>query len=159
MAYKITFVGQGESGRSYMAKAIMDDRIRRAGMEGIEVKARGLVVLFPEPVNPKVQIVIENNQLNLEYDSMFQLEQADVDESDLLIVMTQEQKQIVLDSFENVSNIVTMKEVAKEEGELLDPYGKEVMDYEYCFRELERIIDKMMESMQVNVEQEEGEEE
>ena len=81
MAYRILFVGSGDSGREVMAKAIVDDYIRRNHTEGIEVKARGMVVLFQEPVNSKVSQILDNNHISLEYDCVFQLEQADIDDN------------------------------------------------------------------------------
>ena len=144
MAYRIMFVGGGDAGREVIAKAILDDRIRKSNTEGVEVKARGTVVLFQEPVNTKVAAILKNNNVSLEYDCIFQLEQADVDESDLIITMDETQKQKVASSFSDVKNLFTIKEWAGEEGVLLDPYGKELIDYEYCFREIERLIDRAM---------------
>ena len=142
MAYRIMFVGGGDASREVIAKAILDDRIRKSNTEGIEVKARGIVVLFQEPVNTKVVTILKNNEVSLEYDCVFQLEQADVSESDMIITMDEAQKQKVVSSFQDVKNVFTLKEWAGEEGTLLDPYGKELMDYEYCFREIERLIDR-----------------
>ena len=146
MAYRIMFVGGGDASREVIAKAILDDRIRKSNTEGIEVQARGIVVLFQEPVNTKVVTILKNNEVSLEYDCVFQLEQADVSESDMIITMDEAQKQKVVSSFQDVKNVFTLKEWAGEEGTLLDPYGKELMDYEYCFREIERLIDRAMSS-------------
>lgn len=146
MAYRILFVGGGDCGREIMAKAIMDDRIKTGNIEGIEVKARGLVVLFPEPVNSKVAYILENNEIPMEYDCAFQLEQSDIDDSDVIITMDENQKERVKSTFQNISIIYTLKELAGEEGTILDPYGKELMDYEYCFRELARLVDRVLES-------------
>lgn len=143
MAYCVIFVGNGDAGREVMAKAVLDDRIKKVESQGIEVKARGLVVLFQEPVNSKVVRIIEANHVPLEYDCLFQLEQSDIDSSDVILTMDESQKQKVLDSYKNVEHIYTLKERAGEEGVLLDPYGKELMDYEYCFREISRLVDKI----------------
>lgn len=143
MAYCILFVGRGDSGREVMAKAILDNRLRKSGSAGMEVKARGLVVLFPEPVNSKVVQILENNEVPLEFDCAFQLEQSDIDNSDLVIVMDDTLKQRILESYQNTEQVFTLKELAGEEGSVLDPYGKELMDYEYCFRELNRLLDKI----------------
>lgn len=152
MAYKILFIGSGDASREVMAKAILDDRIQKSATEGVAVKARGIVVLFQEPVNPKVAITLENNHIALEYDCVFQLEQSDISDSDLIITMDESQKQRVLSSFQNAENLFTLKELAGEEGTLLDPYGKDLMDYEYCYRELERLIEKVMEGLLTSTE-------
>ncbi len=146
MSYCILFVGNGDAGREIMAKAIMDDHIRKNKSEGIEIKARGLVVLFQEAVNSKVANILENNNVPLEYDCMFQLEQADINSSDLVIAMDDSHKQRILESYQNVENLFTIKELAGEEGSLLDPYGKELIDYEYCYRELSRLVEKIIDN-------------
>ncbi|MCR4716156.1 MAG: hypothetical protein K5656_03155 [Lachnospiraceae bacterium] len=142
MAYCILFVGRGDAGREVMAKAILDNVIRSNNAEGVDCKARGLVVLFQEPVNSKVVSTLENNGLTVEYDCVFQLEQSDIDEADIVITMDEHQKERVISTYDNVKMICTIKEYASEEGVVLDPYGKEMMDYEYCFRELDRLIEK-----------------
>jgi protein-tyrosine-phosphatase len=143
MAYCIVFVGNGDAGREIMAKAILDERIHKTGSVGIEVKARGLVVLFQEPVNSKVIQILESNRFALQYDCVFQLEQSDIDNCDLVIAMDETQKKRVLEVYQGAAHVYTLKELAGEEGSVLDPYGKELIDYEYCFRELSRLIDKI----------------
>ncbi len=142
MAYCVLFVGNGDAGREVMAKAILDSTINKYEAHGMEVKARGLVVLFQEPVNSKVASILENNEVPLEFDCVFQLEQSDIDEADVVITMDDHQKERILNSYSNVKQVCTLKEFAGEEGVLLDPYGKDLIDYEYCFRELDRLIDK-----------------
>ncbi len=142
MAYCVLFVGSGDAGREIMAKAILDNYIKVNGLEGMEVKARGLVVLFQEPVNSKIATILENNGLTMEYDCVFQLEQSDIDNADIVITIDSKQKERVINNYGLVKEIYSLKELANEEGAVLDPYGKELMDYEYCYRELDRLVEK-----------------
>ncbi len=142
MAYCILFVGSGDAGREIMAKAILDNYIKINGLEGMEVKARGLVVLFQEPVNSKIATILENNNLTMEYDCVFQLEQSDIDTADVVITIDAKQKERVINNYNDAKEIYTLKELADEEGTVLDPYGKDLMDYEYCYRELDRLVEK-----------------
>jgi protein-tyrosine-phosphatase len=142
MAYCILFVGSGDAGREIMAKAILDNYIKVNGLEGMEVKARGLVVLFQEPVNSKIATILENNSLTMEYDCVFQLEQSDIDTADIVITIDAKQKERVINNYNDVKEIYSLKELADEEGTVLDPYGKDLMDYEYCYRELDRLVEK-----------------
>ena len=142
MAYCILFVGSGDAGREIMAKAILDNYIKINGLEGMEVKARGLVVLFQEPVNSKIATILENNNLTMEYDCVFQLEQSDIDTADIVITIDAKQKERVINNYNDAKEIYTLKELADEEGTVLDPYGKDLMDYEYCYRELDRLVEK-----------------
>ena len=132
MSKCVLFIGSGECGREVMAKAVLDQHIRNGECVPVEVKARGLVVLFQEPVNSKIVQILLNNDAPMEYDCVFQLEQADIDSSDLIITMDEAQKERV-------------KELAGESSNMLDPYGKELMDYEYCYREIHRLVDVVIE--------------
>ncbi|MBO4996453.1 MAG: hypothetical protein J6D02_00455 [Lachnospira sp.] len=145
MSKCVLFIGSGECGREVMAKAVLDQHIRNGECVPVEVKARGLVVLFQEPVNSKIVQILLNNDAPMEYDCVFQLEQADIDSSDLIITMDEAQKERVKEHYQNVENIYTLKELAGESSNMLDPYGKELMDYEYCYREIHRLVDVVIE--------------
>lgn len=144
MAYEILVIGSGDTEREVMAKAIIDRHVKLQKCEPVKVRARGLVVLFQEPVNPKVAEILKSNEAPLEYDCVFQLEQADIDQSDLILTIDSQQKERVLKNYQNVKNIYTLKELAGEDGAVLDPYGKDLIDYEYSYRELHRLLDRII---------------
>ena len=141
MSKRVLFIGSGECGREVMAKAVLDQHIRNGQCIPVEVRARGLVVLFQEPVNSKIVQILKNNDAPMEYDCVFQLEQADIDNSDLIITMDEAQKERVREHYQNAEEVYTLKELAGEGGSMLDPYGKELIDYEYCYREIHRLVD------------------
>ena len=58
MAYEILVIGSGDTEREVMAKAIIDRHVKLQKCEPVKVRARGLVVLFQEPVNPKVAEIL-----------------------------------------------------------------------------------------------------
>ena len=98
----------------------------------IEVMSRGLVVLFPEPSNPKADTVLRNHNLTIGNHTSRALEQEDLDEDTLILTMTQEQKDKVIREFVDVPNVYTLKEYVGETGDVSDPYGKTLTDYEEC---------------------------
>lgn len=143
--HHILLVSTSNTGRGCMAEAILREQLKKENIEDVEVYSRGLVVLFPEPMNPKAGVVLENNNIPVETEyTSKQLTQQDVEWSDLVLVMSQDQKEKVMDEYKNVPEIYTIKEVGREQGEVLDPYGKDMIDYEYCYRELERLVEKLM---------------
>ena len=54
---KVIFVCMGNTCRSPMAATIMKHELEKCGLDHIAVESRGLVVLFPEPYNPKAVAV------------------------------------------------------------------------------------------------------
>lgn len=106
--------------------------------------SRGLVVLFGEPSNQKAEMVVENHNLSLENHISAQLTKEDLDGKVLVLCMTFAQKLKVAEEFGLSDNLFTMKEFAGEDGDVMDPYGGNVLDYEECFSELSRLIKKSL---------------
>ncbi|MGN0244221.1 MAG: hypothetical protein ACI4CT_09205 [Lachnospiraceae bacterium] len=144
---KILLISTNNTSRGVIAEAILNRMLLEKGRMDIEVKSRGLVVLFPEPVNAKAALVLEKNGISYANVQAMQVTQEDFEDCDLVLTMTEEQKEKVLEDFEVLSLVYTLKEFAGEQGEMLNPYGKDVIDYEYCFREMERLIEKAIKNI------------
>ena len=56
--------------------------------------------------------------------------------------MTEKQKLSVIESFNYEDNVYTIKEFVGENGDVLDPYGGTLIDYEECYVELARLVKK-----------------
>lgn len=137
---KILFVCTGNTCRSPMAETIF----RSLQMEnGIHSLSRGIVVLFPEPSNPKAETVVASHGLKLENHIATQLDRNDMDEATLTLTMTTAQKNKIMNDFGITNNIYTIKEFVDEEGEVVDPYGGDLVDYENCYTELFRLAKKV----------------
>lgn len=144
----ILFVSTTNTARGYMAEILMKQELEKRGITDIHVDSKGMVVLFPEPVNPKAAIVMKNNHLPVdEHYQTSGLTKEDIERSDLILTMTQEQKEKVLTEYEYEKEIYTVKELGREQGEILDPYGKDLIDYEYCCRELARLIENIADTI------------
>ena len=80
--------------RSFIAESLLRQLLLDAHQKNIEVISRGLVVLFPEPVHVKAaDMVIQKCGIeSLDFQSA-QLTQEEVEQSDLILTMTEEQKE------------------------------------------------------------------
>lgn len=136
---KIMFVCTENTARSPMAEVICKNMSLDSN---VEIISRGLVVLFPEPFNPKAEIVLINHGLSLEGRTAVQLTQDDIDEDTLILTMTREQKEKVARDFEYPPHLFTLKGFIEEEGDVVDPYGKTLVEYEECYSEIARLIKK-----------------
>jgi protein-tyrosine-phosphatase len=110
--------------------------------EGIESKSRGLIVLFPEPVNPKAEQVLLNHGLEMVGHTTKQFRSHEVDETTLVLTMTERQKKKVMEDYYISHNIYTIKEFVGEFGDVVDPYGGTMLQYEECYEELARLVKK-----------------
>lgn len=136
---RIIFVCEGNHSKGPMAETIYKSLTEN---ESIPAISRGLVVLFSEPVNEKAVSVLENHGLTCAVEFSKELTKDDITENALILTMTDKQKKQAIDKYEIENDIFSIKEFNGEEGEVKDPYGGTLVDYEECYNELLRLIKK-----------------
>jgi len=136
---KLIFVCTGNTCRSPMAEAIYKNLEKVSEMKVI---SRGLVVLFSEPINPKAEIVLKKHDLELSNHVAKGLKASDIDENTIILTMTAIQKKKITGLYPEAKNVFLIKEYAGESGDVVDPYGATLMEYEECYIELGRLVKK-----------------
>lgn len=136
---KLIFVCTGNTCRSPMAEAIYKNM---EWVSDMKVISRGLVVLFSEPINPKALVVLSKHELETVSHVSKGLKAADIDKDTLILTMTEKQKRKVLKEYPESARVYTIKEFAGEFGDVIDPYGGSLVDYEECYSELARLVKK-----------------
>ena len=139
---KILFVCEDNTATSLMAEKICKSMVTD---EEVAIESRGMVVLFPEPVNPKTQVVLINHGLSLEENRTAKmLDVEDVGEDTLILTMTVAQKEKIVRDFPGVTSAFTMLGFIEEENDMMDPYGGTLVEYEECFATMSRVIKKIV---------------
>jgi protein-tyrosine-phosphatase len=113
--------------------------------EELAAQSRGLVVLFPEPYNPKMVSVLKENGIAIWGEEAEQLEESDFSEDTLILTMTGEQKRRVLSDYEEAQNVYTIGEFVGEEEDIPDPYGGTLDDYAQAFINMSYFINRVIE--------------
>ncbi|MBQ1394086.1 MAG: phosphotyrosine protein phosphatase [Lachnospiraceae bacterium] len=138
---KILFVCEDNTAASLMAEMICKSMVTD---KDVTITSRGMVVLFPEPINPKVQVVLINHGLELEERTAKMLDNEDLDETTLVLTMTMHQKERIIRDFDFRGSVHTMYGFIGEEMDMMDPYGGSVVEYEDCFATMSRVIKKIV---------------
>ena len=139
---KVIFVCKSGTCRAPMAAALLQEcSLKRE----IEIRARGLVVLFPEPLNQKVNAILISNGINMEGYMSEQLVAEDVDEHTLVLVMEEKllpQAAAILGE-ERMTQVHVLTALVGEELEIMDPYGAPLPSYGLCFESLSKTVKKL----------------
>lgn len=139
---KILFVCEDNTATSLMAEQICKSMVTD---EAVTIESRGMVVLFPEPINPKAQVVLINHGFSLEEDRVAKmLDMDDMDDGTLVLTMTVAQKDRIVRDYMNVGSVYSMLGFIEEENDMMDPYGGTLVEYEECFATLSRVIKKIV---------------
>ena len=138
---KIIFAGKRAICREPMAAAILQ---REHLNFPVEILARGIVVLFPEPLNPKAEAVLTSNGYPQPSHIAMQLEQEDINNDVLILTMEDKQKSLIWETYENAPHVYTVKEYVGESGDILSLHGQPLTVYSQCYTELELLMRKLV---------------
>ena len=138
---KVLFVSHSDTCRGPMAEAILKSKFL---LSELEVESRGLVVLFPEPVNQKAEAILASHGLTMKDHTAKMLEQEDFDERTLILVMEDALKQRIFQEHENVQNTWQLSEYIKEETDVTEPVGGSLADYGACYELLDCMISSLV---------------
>ncbi len=145
---RLIFVSNSDTCRGPMAEAILKSKFL---LSQLAVESRGLLVLFPEPVNQKAEAILASHGLTMKDHTAKMLEQEDFDERTLILVMEDALKQRIFQEHENVQNTWQLSEYIKEETDVTEPVGGSLADYGACYE----LLDSMISSLVVVLNEEE----
>lgn len=143
----ILFVCTGNTCRSPIAEGVLRDMAKREQLPYVVLSA-GLRAFPGAPVSresveaalllePPVDIATHKARtLKVEY----------MEASDVVITMTEDLKARVQSAFPKMAyKVYTLNEIAKESGEVADPYGASSAVYETCAKQIQQLIEKGLE--------------
>ena len=133
---RILFIDESNTDLSVMAETIMT---RLKADREVEILSRGMVVLFPEPLNAKAEKVLQNHALKALTKESHELTAEDITDTTLILTMTEAEKGHILEAFSNANFVYTLREFAGEEGDLPEPHGDEEL-YEKCFARVLELV-------------------
>ena len=132
-----------------MAEAILKSKFL---LSELEVESRGLVVLFPEPVNQKAEAVLISNGVSTEGMVSTQLEESDITETTMVFTMESSQRERIIESFADIDpeQVFVLSQYVGDELEILDPYGGTLQSYGLCYESLRATLKKLVKRLNAN---------
>jgi len=140
---RIIFVADSGTCRAPMAAGILEERVLS---HPVEILSRGMIVLFPEPLNQKAEAVMISNGLKTEGFMSAQLTAEDITQDTLILTMSEESRQKVFELFPETEeeSVQVLTQLVGDELEILDPYGGNLQAYGLCYETLNKSIKKLV---------------
>lgn len=151
---RLIFVDTDDTARAPMAQSIMEALIKEDKLVfPCEVLSRGLVSLFPQPVNQKAQAVLVANGLDAQNHTATQLMQADITPTTLILTMEENQKGKIWEEYEYALHVFTLPGYLKIQKDISALFGAPLTEYGRCFQELRELVQALAEQLNKEVEE------
>lgn len=144
---EIIFVSEENIFTSPVAQAIMKKKLSDNGDNETKVSSCGMVVLFPEPANPKGVAIAKSRGIDMEEHRAKAADEAMFGEDVLVLVMSEKIKAAVYEKYKNAVNIYTIKEFVGLDGDVEAPYGKGMKEYGEVYTQLEELVSMVIEKI------------
>lgn len=141
---RVIFVSKSDNSRGPMAAELLRNQEL---VQEYEIDSRGMIVLFPEPPNPKAQAIMKSQQMTLEGHETVLFGESDLDEDTLVLTMEESQKWKIITDYEYVKHVYTLSEYVEIEKEIPSAYGQPLTEYGKSFEILKEMIQKLAEKL------------
>ena len=123
----ILFVCTGNTCRSPMAASLMNKIAQDEGLD-IRIESAGIFAEEGSPASPEAFVTMKKYDIDLLGHHAQQINSELIEKSDIILTMTQGQKMLFGDVSAN--KVYTVCEYAGVEGDIDDPFGGDVEEYE-----------------------------
>lgn len=140
---RIIFAGKNGASRSPMAAAILKSMELN---KDYEIMSRGILVQFPEPLNPKVEAVLNANGIEVEDYHAVQLSDSDINSTTIIFTMEESLKNRIINKVEraNEDNTFVLSSYVGNELEIPNPYGGSLQLYGLCYESVKKTLEDLV---------------
>lgn len=129
------------------AEVLKKTLLEKSQLTEMLVEAKGMTVMFPEPVNGKAVAIGKSRGYDLESYIAMQITGDDLSIDNLVLVMTVADKKKLYNEYTNAINVYTISEFVGETRDIEMPFGLSLADYGENFKQLENLIEKLADKL------------
>ena len=137
---RIVFVSNSANCRAPIAAAILK---KQPLFQEYEVCARGLVVLFPEPLNPRAEELLARHHIETEGYETVALSEEEFGEDTLVLAMQDSIKQKIQNDYPGKGQVYTLCEFVNGSKEIPSVYGQTQEQYEQMYELIQGYVKKL----------------
>ena len=139
---EIVFVCTGNTCRSPMAEAIFStDFTTYVKENNIYVCSRGLMVYEEQGATDNAILAMKNIGIDISkhISQPLDIQNEDIMDERVILTMTEGHKNII-QQHRKLENVYTLSEFAGTKGDIKDPYGGDLQEYEMCAKQIKDIM-------------------
>ncbi len=139
---RILFVCTGNICRSPMAKGLMAAELRRDGLDDqVTVESVGVYALEGKPASANAVTTLTQREIDISAHVARTLDVADLKTADIVLVMEEaHRRSIFYTAPQFLGKVFLLSEMSGRHGDVEDPYGQALSEYERCADTLQRLI-------------------
>lgn len=141
---KIIFVSNSDNCRAPIAAALLR---RQPLLQEYIVCSRGMVVLFPEPMNPKAEEILKSHDIFLDGHETRSFEEEVLTEDTLVLTMEASQRDKIRGEHPGMEHIYTLCEYVGGKEELPSVYGQTLEQYENMYELIREYVKKLADKL------------
>lgn len=148
----VLFVCTGNTCRSPMAEGILKS-IAKEKKLSLEVKSAGISVFDGDNASRNSIEAMKKIGIDISKHKARQLHRDLVDEADLILTMSRPHKEIIISNFPSAKDKIfaLLEYVYKIDKDIADPYGGNLLLYEYTREEIYKAIKKIIDNGQLTI--------
>lgn len=146
---RIIFVSKSDNTRGPMAAELLRNQPL---IQEYKIESRGMIVLFPEPPNPKAEAIMKSQHMTLEGHETISFSEDDLDEDTLVLTMEESQKWKIITDYEFVKYVYTLGEYVEMDEEVPSAYGQPLTEYGRSFEILKKMIEALADKLNKEIE-------
>ncbi len=144
---EVVFVCGDNTSLSVAAEEMYRKTARERGVKKGVVRSRGVVVLFPEPVNSKMEKASKKRGIDISEHTSKSLRETDFADSVLCLATSEEYKERIYKKYKNAVNVYTMKEFVGLTGDIESPFGGNDESYDNVCNQLQELVGKIIDKL------------